>query len=201
MTGLRFISFTSMLLIAHYGCQTNLPNSNEKAEKLLKTLNENIGERFEVDNILDSSGKLVSLDFTNSEITIIDFWFKECPPCLEEMEQFAEIIKGKEKEISIVSISINQFWNWKSILEEPNGMLAFLANALPNWKQYTLQTSDNPKFKNWISSDRTKELQKRYSVSFFPAYFVVNKSGKILSRPKSAVEFIKQYNETGTVSL
>jgi thiol-disulfide isomerase/thioredoxin len=196
MTSIKLLSLAIMLFIAllFSGCKGKPTKISEKAKVQLGTLKEHIGEKFELNNILDSSGDPVSLDFKTSEVTIIDFWFKDCPPCLEEMKQFADVLEGKEKKISIISLSVNQPWIWKPLVTNPTDRFSFLNLSVSNWKQYTLQTINNPKLKNEISFDRTEELKKRYSVSFFPAYFVVNKEGVIQSRPRSAVEFIRGYN-------
>ena len=53
-------------------------------------------------------------------------------------------------------------------------------------------TEDNPKFNNDISADRLAELDSLYEVKGNPAYFVIDKTGNILSRPQSAVTFLKE---------
>jgi len=183
-----------LFLITVSACQNKSSKNVEKFERDKGSLKENIGEKFQVDNILDTTGKVVTLDFTKSEITIIDFWFNDCPPCLEEMKQFAEILKGKENRISVISISINQFWLWKPTLTEHKGRFSFLSNPVLNWKHYSLQSMQDEKLRNEFSSDRIKELQKKYNITFFPSYFVVDKNCIIQSRPESAVKFIEQYN-------
>lgn len=81
-----------------------------------KSLTEHIGDTFQIQNVLDSSGNHVELDFSKSDLTIIDFCFNECPPCTNEMKQFSEVLADKEGKISVISISINQFWCWKPTL-------------------------------------------------------------------------------------
>ncbi|MEO7489674.1 MAG: hypothetical protein ABIU77_21330, partial [Ferruginibacter sp.] len=111
--------------------------------------------------------------------------------CIKELNEFASVIGGKEKKISIISISINQPWLWLETLKAHTGRFTFLENRLSNWTHYVLQTADNEKLKNDISSDRLLELQKIYNVTFFPAYFVVDRNGLIQAIPESAVEYIK----------
>lgn len=163
-------------------------------ESELIQLEKNIGDRFELDNILDSTGKSTTLDFSNSAITIIDFWNNSCPPCIMEMKQFEDLLKGKESKISIYSISVNQYWLWKPTLAEHKGNFSFLNSSAPNWKQYNLKTTQDAKLRNEFSKDRIDEIEKKYNVTFYPSYFVVDRNGIIISRPESAVEFIKEYN-------
>lgn len=183
-----FLSIITLFLII--SCHSNL--DSKRFDKQKKSLYDHIGEKFEIPNILDSAGNKIKLDFTKSDLTIIDFWFNDCPPCIKEMNQFANVLSGKNKRISVISISINQFWLWKKTLKEHVGRFAFLDNNLSNWAQYTLATRDNEKLKNNISSDRLSELQKAYNVTFFPAYFVVDRNGIIQERPVSAIDYISK---------
>jgi hypothetical protein len=107
------------------------------------------------------------------------------------MSQFAELIKGRDGQISIISISVTGFPFWKGLFVNKNPRYAFLDNSLPNWHHVNLRSKDHPALKNLVSSDRLAELTNKWHVTFFPAYFVINKEGKILARPESAVEYIK----------
>ena len=164
----------------------------KKKEKDLESLNKNIGEKFDIENFIDSSGSQIKLDFTKSEITIVDFWFNDCPPCNKEMSQFRDLIKGKDKQIIIVSISVSGYEFWKKLFTDKSDRYAFLTTSTPNWQHLNLKSNDDPKLKHIISEDRLAELTTKLNVTFFPAYFVVNKDGIIKARPISAVEYIKQ---------
>jgi thiol-disulfide isomerase/thioredoxin len=155
------------------------------------SLESHIGEKFHINNITDSTGKTVELDFTSSDITIIDLWFTTCAPCIAEMKQFASLLAGKEKKITIISLSINRFAPWKDALSGHNKTFSFLT-AVPNWKHYILQSPED-ETGGVISNKRTDELREKYKVFFYPAYFVVDKEGKILARPQSAVAFMAGY--------
>jgi thiol-disulfide isomerase/thioredoxin len=187
-TLLLFLTLVQLFLIN--GCQNN--SDSKRVERKKTSLTEHIGEELKISNILDSSGNQVKLNFTKSDLTIIDFWFNDCPPCIKELTQFASVLVGKEKKISIISISINQPWLWLETLKAHTGRFTFFEKKLSNWTHYVLQTADNEKLKNTISTDRLLELQKIYNVTFFPAYFVVDKNGIIQARPESAVGYIKQ---------
>ena len=109
----------SFLSCREEGEQTNLQNE-EKVEEIVNEFN---GQSFVLDGLVDSTDQATQLDFTKSDLTIIDFWFKDCPPCIKEMQQFESLLKDKEKHINIVSISINQFWVWKPLLHIQPGSL------------------------------------------------------------------------------
>lgn len=135
------------IIVFIYSCQSETKTSN----RIPPTTK--IGQQFKLENIVDTSGANINFDFSRSEMTIIDIWNNSCPPCIEEMKQFPGLIKGKESKISIYSLSITQFWLWKPTLKNHRGAFGFLDYDVPNWKQYNLMTTDNPKFKNVISAD------------------------------------------------
>lgn len=171
------------------------PENEHRIAAAANAVTNNLNEPFLLKGIVDSSGKEIVPDFTGSDYTVIDFWNNGCPPCIYEMKQFAALLKGKENIVSVYSISINQFWLWKKTLQEHRGVFSFLQNDAVNWKQYNLMTADNPRYKNDVSTDRIREIQAAYNVTSYPAYFVINKTGKIIARPVSAVEYIKSILE------
>ena len=184
------LSILQLLIIG--GCQHL--SQNNKTELHKKSLSDHLGKEFKISKILDSAGNSIDLDYTKSDVTIIDFWFNDCPPCIEEMKQFYELLVGKEKKVSVISISINQPWLWQKIFTAPTERFSFLKNKIPNWSHYVLQTTENEKLNNTISTDRKIELHKSYNVTFYPAYFVVDSNGLIQARPESAVDYIKEIN-------
>ena len=154
-------------------------------------LQNHVGEKFDIDNFIDSNGKNIKLDFTHSEITIIDFWFSDCLPCLQEMKQFRNLINGKDKEIKIISISINSYDEWTSVLKSSSNRFSFLSAPSSNWVHLLMRSAEDPKLNNEIASDNLKTLSNRFQSNNFPMYFVVDKTGTIVASPFSAVDFIK----------
>jgi thiol-disulfide isomerase/thioredoxin len=162
-----------------------------RKEKGLQSLTKNIGEKFSIKNFIDTSCKPVQLDFTKSDITIIDFWFDGCTACITEMNQFKDILQNKESKVRVVSTCISSYEVWKSLFTKNNKTYYFLTIPVSNWQQLNLKSNDDPKLHNTLSNDRRIELENKLDVSFFPAYFVINKEGIIIARPMSAVEYIK----------
>ncbi len=46
---------------------------------------------------------------------------------------------------------------------------------MSNWKHYNLQSMVDEKLKNDIPIDSQEEVKNKFNVTFFPAYFVVQK--------------------------
>ena len=81
-----------------------------------KAIKQHIGEKFPFIDVLDTSARETTLNFTEDQITIIDFWFKSCPPCIKEMQQFHSLLKDKNGSVKIISVSINNYFVWKKII-------------------------------------------------------------------------------------
>lgn len=162
-----------------------------RKEKQLQSLNKNIGEKFSIENFIDTSGKSVKLDFSKSDITIIDFWFDGCTACIREMKQFKYLIQHKEQKITIISTCISSYTVWKNLFSGNIQGYSFLNSSIPNWLQLSLKSNDDPKLHNTLAEDRRNELTEKLDVSFFPSYFVINKAGIIIARPISVVEYIE----------
>lgn len=167
-----------------------ISQADQRKKRTLESLKQNIGEKFNIDNFVDSSGSSVRLDFKKSEITIIDFWINECPPCNTEMMQFKNLIEGKGKKVSIISISLSSFTAWKSLFLTKNNRYSFLLESVSNWSHLVAKSNQNSKLQNIFSTDRIDELKNHLDVTYFPSYFVVNRDGIIIQRPVSAVEYL-----------
>lgn len=200
-TRIIFILTAAILVtvMCSISCNTQ-PEPNEipkldSASKLkLTALESNIGKKFELEHCIDTTGELEFINFKKSKITIVDIWMNECPPCNKEMSQFEQLLKGKDNEIRVYSISVSSFATWKELFLQSSQKYSFLKNKIPNWVHLNLKSEDDPRLKNTISFDRLNELQTKLSVSFVPAYFVLDSSGKIIATPVSAVEYIKELN-------
>jgi thiol-disulfide isomerase/thioredoxin len=156
-----------------------------------QVLSGHLGEFFPITGFTDSSGKQALLDLSRSPITIIDFWFSTCPYCLEEMKQFGPLLKGREKQVTLISVSVNnqQVWKYTLVGREPG--FAFLKNHSPGWIHLNLASREDTSLHHLLSTDRVEELARKLQVETYPSCFVLDIAGRILARPQSAVAFLK----------
>ncbi len=151
-----------------------------------QAINQLTGKQFPLLPLLDTNGKSVSLDFSKTQNTIIDFWFKNCPGCIAEMQQFETVLKGKEKNISIISISIDPNEMWQKTLSGSVPAFSFITTPVENWHHLLLNFPQQAGDKN-----NAQHLSEILSVTGFPSYFVLDKQGIIKATPASAVSYIK----------
>lgn len=190
MFQIKSCAFLFTVLIIAGSCHARIESSKDIVEQpkvVQKDYRIHDGEQFILGDILDTAGKPSSLDFSKSDLTIIDFWNSDCPPCIEEMRKFSTMIVGKEQRIGVVSISLDYYPEFKKTFDK---MPFMKSNRLPNWKLYSLKTNDHSESGRGLAMDRLEELQKKYWVSSFPSYLVVNREGIIQARPESAVTYI-----------
>lgn len=153
-------------------------------------LQNHIGKKFDLDNFIDSNGKTATLNYAGSDLTIIDFWFSDCLPCIREMKQFEKLIAKRNGEVKIISISINSYDEWKKTLRSSSKKFSFLSSPVLNWTHLALQSNENPTLKNEIPGDNLRALSDRFQSQRFPMYFVLDTTGTIIASPFSAVDFI-----------
>jgi thiol-disulfide isomerase/thioredoxin len=122
--------------------------------------------------ILDSSGKPVSLTDFNGKYVLLDFWGHWCAPCiraLPSIKALHENYLGKLQIIGIAAEHPDDREKWLKIIKDSN----------LNW----LQLSEFQFDKGKVVND--------YSISAFPTYFLLDKSGIIISKATSIAEIQK----------
>lgn len=133
--------------------------------------------------LVDVNGNAVKLDLSQQKQTVIDFWFKNCPGCVIEMSQFEEALKGKEKEIGIISVCVDDTTTFRNVLNGKVPPLDFV-KILPNWHHLLLNFPAQ-------GINNKQELARLLNVTSYPSFFVLNKDGIVQDVPQSAVNYIK----------
>jgi thiol-disulfide isomerase/thioredoxin len=189
---LLFLPFFVLMLFGYYEVKKWRQQSRSKE------MNQQLGRPFELPGLSDINGSQAQPDFSKANVTIVDFWFKNCPDCIEEMEQFEAVLKGREDDVAIVSISIDNIETWREVLQGQNQRLAFIAKPVTNWKHLVMQPADGEGY----TSNGTV-LSERFGINSYPSFFAVNRDGKIIAAPDSAVSYIRTgvENKNGFLSF
>lgn len=179
------------LLFANTYIQLN-ENSKTNLSKL-KSLTDKQGERFNwfliypsvverLNNILtvnsinindytfiDRQNKNVKFTALTKKYYILDFWFLDCPPCLQDHKEIKKEIKNLDyKNAELISISIDRDivrWN------------TYLSKNKYNWQNYL--------------ESKTKKITENLSISGYPTYIIIDKLGNILSTQNSFFNVLK----------
>jgi thiol-disulfide isomerase/thioredoxin len=111
---------------------------------------------------LDSKGFKTKLDFGIEKITLIDFWYTTCPPCIEQHRLLAEVFPElKKNNIRVVGVSTDK--------------------SIEKWKSYLKKNPDQ----NWIQlhvgeGESIKNIETDLGLRSFPTYLLVDDKGGII---------------------
>lgn len=103
------------------------------------------------------------------KLTLVDFWFSYCSPCIAEMSFYSDVYtRYKEEGFEIISISTDRSQDvvkWKKQIDK-NNML---------WHQVL---------------DENGAVSKKFNITKFPTNFLLDENGKILKRDVSKIELL-----------
>lgn len=110
------------------------------------------------------SGQAIALDDYQDQYVLLDFWGTWCGPCLKETPYLKEAYKNLGDRVQFIGIAADDKTRLTKYIEEKN----------IEWPQIFI-----PLDKRWSS-----QLVKKYNVYGYPAYFLINPEGKIVTGPE-----------------
>lgn len=141
------------------------------AEKLSRSRSTAIGSIFPKFILKDQELKKLSLsDKLNQKYILVDFWFHNCGPCIQEFAQLRAVYKRYHSvDFEIIGISTDK------ISDRDNWLKAIRIHNL-NWPQY------------W---DADGLESRKYSINSFPSNFLIDRYGKIILKNISPLTLTK----------
>jgi len=135
------------------------PNVVSRIDKILSGVTVNT-QKYVYTNV---TGKQEKLLLQGADYYIMDFWFLNCKPCLEDHLEIKEkYTLLKSKRIELISISTDQDYpKW----------IKYLKDHQYNWPNYLQNTDLN--------------IVKDLGISTFPTYIVLDKEGKVVTTVNS----------------
>lgn len=103
-----------------------------------------------------NSNKTISLSELKGQVILLDFWIKNCGPCIQSVPHLNEL-QSKFKDKNFKLISINAYDSKEDI----------------NW-------FCNKYKANYSVLLNGKSVAEKYGVSAFPTFFIIDKAGKII---------------------
>jgi len=112
----------------------------------------------------DASGKTVTLSKFRGKVVLLDFWATECGGCVLEIPSFIEIAAKKTKDLEVVGVSMDIFWeDLKSAKEGWQHVRPFVKTHGVN---YPILMGDDKTFKT-------------YKLDALPVTLLLDKKGRI----------------------
>jgi|SRR5690606_35023875 len=118
-------------------------------------LRKTIGNHFPIESFKDESGNHFSTEYLKGKPTIVNFWFTNCPPCIEEIPDLHQL---KEK----YSTSVN-----------------FIAITFDSRKIVNKFLEKKPNF-DYLHITNSQRQINRLNITSYPITFLLNKEGEML---------------------
>ena len=148
-----------------YFCQTNSkqlqPQLRSEPEKIILQA----GTQMPSWKLTSVSGNVIESEKLNSKLTLIDFWFKGCAPCVQSMPGLQKLYT-EFKDKGLLVLGFNPFDKNDFDLK---GFLSYRKITYP------------------VLTDTKAEAEK-FNVDAYPSFFLVNKKGEILYSSKGYSE-------------
>jgi thiol-disulfide isomerase/thioredoxin len=129
----------------------------KKIKDKLKTTgavkNEMVGKPAKPFTVKDINGKKYSLKELTGKITVLNFWFTECMPCIKEMPELNNLVK-KYKDKNVVFLAIAS--------SEKAKIVKFLKK---NSFKYSI-----------IPKDANNTVPEDYNISAYPTHIIIDKA-------------------------
>ena len=135
------------------------PSVVERLNNILTVSSINVNDY----SFVDRQNKNVKLPALTKKYYILDFWFLGCAPCLRDHKEIIRVLKKLEnKNTELISISND--------------------SDIKKWKLYLNKNKYN--WQNYLES-KPKTITENLSISSFPTYLIIDKTGNILSTQSS----------------
>jgi thiol-disulfide isomerase/thioredoxin len=140
-----------------------------KFEKILLALGKNnkkydpyaeqrklIGSHFPIELFKDEAGNYFSKDYLKGKPSIINFWFTNCPPCIEEIPDLYKLKKEFGDSVNFIAITFDSRKKVEKFLKK------------------------RPYFDFMHITDSQKSINK-LKIESFPMTFILNQNGEIIN--------------------
>jgi thiol-disulfide isomerase/thioredoxin len=67
-----------------------------------------IGKKLPFENLIDINGNEFNIESLNGKPTLVNLWFVNCPPCIEEMPQLNELKKHYGEKVNFLAVTFNK---------------------------------------------------------------------------------------------
>lgn len=115
-----------------------------------------IGNHFPIELFKDENDNYYDTDFLKGKPTIVNFWFTNCPPCIEEIPDLYKLKKDYGDSVNFIAVTFDSRKRVNKFLEK------------------------KPFFNFYHIPDSQKPINK-LKVKSYPLTFLLNKEGKIVN--------------------
>ncbi len=143
--------------------EIELFGTSESMAKEIKARKKLVGKKFPFENLISIDKKKINFVSLNGKPTLINFWFTQCYPCLEEIPVLNKIQEEFKDKINFISITYDS-------------------------EEKVLKLFERVKY-DFIHITDQKVLTKKLGIKSYPLNYLVNKNGFIFSI-EDGIEFL-----------
>ena len=158
----RWSTAFTLVFAVTLGCLSAAPN---EPTRIRATIQEPQRREIAPDfRLSDASGKITTLSTFRGKVVLLDFWATECGGCVQEIPSFIGIAAKKTKNLAVVGVSMDIFWeDLKSAEEGWQHVRPFVKTHGVN---YPILMGDDKTF-------------KAYKLDALPVTLLLDKQGRI----------------------
>lgn len=162
MHRLRWSTALALVFAVALGCLSAAPS---EPTRIRATIQEpRLREAAPVFRLSDASGKTTTLSKFRGKVVLLDFWATQCGGCILEIPSFMEIAAKKTKDLKVLGVSMDIFWeDLKSAEEGWQHVRPFVKTHGVN---YPILMGDDKTF-------------KAYKLDALPVTLLLDKKGRV----------------------
>ncbi len=150
----------------------------------LETIHVKDFPRIEIKN---HKGEYKTIDDYKGSTLLVNFWISSCPYCLDEMKYFPDLL-NRYDDLAIMSLAIDSASVTEEVLKNKAAPWQFIVTDNPQWTFYNVDMTEMGGYVDLLK------------IKTYPAYFLINKNGEIISSPRNAI-FAVERELSGLFSL
>ena len=121
-------------------------------------------------SVSDLEGNSYSLDALQGQVVVLNFWFIQCKPCVQEMPELNELVKKYEDKVVFLAFALNEASALKAFLKKRD----FDYHIIPE----------------------SQAVAEAYGVEGYPTHVVIDLKGKVTYRTMGLSPFTIQELES-----
>ncbi len=137
--------------------------------------------------IRNHRGEYKTIDDYKGNTLLVNFWISSCPYCLDEMKYFPDLL-DRYDDLAIMSLAIDSVSVTEEVLKNKAAPWQFIVTDNPQWTFYNVDRTEKGGYVDLLK------------LKTFPAYFLIDKNGEIISSPRNAI-FAVERELSGLFSL
>lgn len=121
-------------------------------------------------DIFNTDGKTFTLSQNLDKVTVLNFWYTDCDPCVAEIPHFNEVAVEYESQVNVVAV--HRYDGERMRSEIADNINSEIANRKESWTNYKIKFV-------YDSKVREERLADMFEIQAYPVTVIINKQGVI----------------------